>query len=152
MILGFLCLRIFIMAVVLRALLHFVAKHESDLSWDKILMVAAVINLAVFCVEFFSTGIDPRYVFAAKLALVVILIMTFLWTSLTRTLIVIGLYATLQFSVGYGFELVLKKIVPAEKRELLKKEVRRERVKGAVDRMKNKADGHRKIKLPETHN
>jgi hypothetical protein len=152
MIFGFLFVKIIIMAIVLRSLLRFVAKHEADLSWDKILMVAAAINLAAFCVEHFSKGMDPRYVFAAKLAVVVILIMTFLWTSLIRTLIVIGLYAALQFALGHGVELVLKRIVPTEKRELLKKEVRRERVKGAVDRVKNKADQRRKIKLPETHN
>ena len=152
MLIGFLLIRIIVMAAVLRMLLRFVAKNEADLSWDKILLVAAAINVTVFFVEHFSAGMAPRYVFAAKLGLVVSLIMTFLWTSLIRTLIVVGLYAALQFAVGHGCELALKRIVPVEKRELLNKEGRRKRVKGAVDRLKGKADEHRKIELPQPQN
>ena len=152
MIFAFLFVRIIVMAIVLRYLLNLVAKNEADLSWDKILMVAAAINLAVFLVQFFSEGFDPRYVFATKLALVVAIIMTFLWTSLIRTLIVIGLYAALQFGIGYGTDLIVERIVPAEKRELLNKEVGRKKVKGAVGRVKNKVDDRRKIRLPDGQN
>ena len=148
MIIGFFILRIIIMAAMLRLILRIAAKNEADLDWGKIIMVTSAINVGVFFVEHFSEGLDLRYVFALKLALVVLLIMTYLWVSFIRTLVVVGLYAALQFGVAAGLDNLVKKIIPADKHELLEKEVRRDKVKNVGDRIQKKLEKRKGVALP----
>jgi hypothetical protein len=153
MLIGILLIRIIIIAAMLRFILIKVAEAEADVSWGKVLMTTALINVGTSFIEHVTMGEDPYFVIGCKCVLIIALIMSLLWVSLFRSILVILLYTALHFGVLFGVRYCVTKMLPPEKRELMDKEIRRERVKErAVKKgksIKEKADRRRKIDLPD---
>ena len=140
MLFGFLVIRIIIISMILRVILRLVARHEADLSWDKILMVTAITSLGTFAIRHFGADYPSNYILIARVVWVVIMVMSFLWVSFIRTLIVVAIYALLHFALVAGADSLVRKIIPEKAQPLLEKEERRARVKKRVDNIQKKKE------------
>ncbi len=99
-------IEIFVNAAVLCLILFLIAKHEADYSFQKVAMTTAGISLGSFLIHVFLFDKIGWYSLILMFAFSAIMIKTFCWISLGKTLIVIAIFCTFQIGGKVGIHLI----------------------------------------------
>ena len=104
-----------IQALILCAIMYFVARHEADYSFDKVFMVAAGISLGTMLLTVLLIGrlgpigalvaVIPSFAFASYM------LVKFCWVSVPKSLLITVLFIAVQFGMRLVVGMMTKKVV-----------------------------------------
>ena len=105
---GGMFLQILIQAVILRMILILIAKHEADTSFPKAAMVAAGISVGVFVIGIMTQKFGVFVTIPAQIAFMAMVLMTFCWISLAKSIIVVLIYSAVHFLMMFLMTLLIR--------------------------------------------
>ena len=104
--------QIFVQAFILCTILYVVARHEADYSFSKVAMVSAGITLGSTVIEALVTKYLGPFTILPVLAFVAFMIMTFCWTSLRKSILVVVIYSLAHVAFAVGVAAVASHFFP----------------------------------------
>lgn len=107
-------IEIFAQALILCLVLYIVARHEADYSFPKVAMVTAGITVGTLLVETLAKPYLGVWTFIPSIGFIAFMLMTFCWTTLGKSLVVVALFVLVHMGFAFGIAAFQAKYMPPD--------------------------------------